>query len=331
MKDTRAIDKRYLIVILLFILTCHTFASNNTRIILSKIEAICDRANNNLEVAGLASVNLASQIINSKDIMTTELISDLGDKEKSFTYKYLLTEIIGCLHENKAAFQLEKILQDKSENPLLRQRAARTLGILGGESSLDTLLTSLDDPEILVRMGAAKGLGKMKSSKSINKLINKLDPINENKQVNLRICYALGKIKNDKSTKAMIKLIKNEDPAYRYAAVRALGEIGDPNSIEELAFLLKIDKSIRRTQIINAIGKIGGNKGKECLIREVEGGDPLSVATAAEALTTLNALDSIPFLIEAGNKIENKNKYTKNKLQKAIETLKDRKEEKHNE
>jgi HEAT repeat protein len=260
------------------------------------------------------------------DRATNKIVIELGDSSKPNSYRYLLAEFVGVQKSQEARPILETILADTSENALLRHRAARSLGIIGDSKSLQPLLMALDDSERLVRQGAAKGLGRLKNPAAAQKLIQKLKPDSEDKAVNLRICYALGEIKGNNARRAMLDLMKHQNPSYRYAAVRALGRMGDKSATLPLIDLLHEEKGIRRGEIMKALAKIGDDRAIPVLIDEVRDGEPLSVGKAAEALVELKGIEALPNLRKAMEKETNQNAFTRRKLQKALDALADDKE-----
>lgn len=318
-------------MVLGFILCANTVLADDIDIsrLLKEFETVCVDANGNLEAAGFATESLAKQLINIGDKASGGIVSDLMDVDKDEAYRYLLAELLGYMKAKQAVPTLHEILSEQSDSALLRYRVARSLGLIGDIESIQPLIAVLDDTEPLVRMGAAKALGRLKAQEARQKLLQKLDPDKEEKMVNLRICYALGQIKGNRVTAAMLDLTDHNDPSYKYAAVKALGKIRDPNSTSQLIRLLRKDKTIRRVQIIEALGEIGDSNSIPALIEEVHTGDPLSVGKAAEALVRLNAKQAIPNLKEAIKLKKNKTPYTNKKLQKAINVLSSKKETQH--
>ena len=294
---------------------------NSVAEILKDIETVCIKADGSIEAAGFAVQEQAKQLISIWDVASSQIIVELEDRNKNFVYRYLLCEVLGFTKENKAFNVLKNILENKSENEMLRHRAARSIGRIGDKRAVQSLIIALDDKNHFVRMGAAKGLGMLKASEATDKLIQKLQHDNENKEVSMRICYALSRIKGSKSIDAMINLLSHNDPSYRYAGVRALGRIGDSKATISLINLLKKDKSIRKGEIIDALGKIGDKRAIESLIEEIKSNDPLSVGKAAEALLHLRATGAIQYLIKAESIKRNKNSFTIRKLKKAIDEL----------
>ena len=295
--------------------------ANQIHSALKEMETICLELDGHMEAAGFAVQKQAKLLIQSGSASTDEIINEISDKEKNESYRYFLIEILGAIQDPAAFNVLKIILEDETESGIIRQRSAITLGKLQEALALGPLLNALDDQDPIVRMGAAKGLGYLKNEQASEKLISKLQSGENNENVNLRICFALGKIGGGEATDAMLSLLSNPNPSYRFAGVKALGRIKNKKAVPSLTKLLKNENSIRRGQIIKALGQIGGEKAKAAIIEEIQDGDPLSVGQAADALIELNATSTIQDLEKAKAVKTNQNNYTLRKIDNAINKL----------
>jgi HEAT repeat protein len=75
--------------------------------------------------------------------------------------------VLGFCRIGAARAALERSLEDKAEDPLVRGYAAEALGYLGESASLEPLLQQLDDPDICVRYWCVFALGQIGDARAI--------------------------------------------------------------------------------------------------------------------------------------------------------------------
>jgi len=115
----------------------------------------------------------------------------------------------------------------------LRQRAAWTLGMIGGDRAVESLIASLLDKEVIVRKKAVEALGRIKDARSIEPLTSALKN-DEAPDVRSSAASALGEIKSPEVVEPLIRALRDGDKIVRMMAARALGVTGDVRAFEPL-------------------------------------------------------------------------------------------------
>jgi HEAT repeat protein len=115
-------------------------------------EALQDR---NVEVR--RCVIQALQDIGSTSVPS--LIQALSDSE--LTIRLYAISALGSIGDSTIIPHLIKILENASEESLMRERASEILGQLGGTAAISTLINTLLDQEDAVRRNVAKALRKI--------------------------------------------------------------------------------------------------------------------------------------------------------------------------
>jgi HEAT repeat protein len=111
--------------------------------------------------------------------------------------------------------------------PDVRVSAVRQLGVLRAPEALGVLVDRLrNDPELVVRAGAAIALGKIGSDEAVPHLLAALD--DPAPQVRWRSTLALGRIGDRRATSTLLELLRSDDRSLRACAADALGRLGDP-------------------------------------------------------------------------------------------------------
>ena len=182
----------------------------------------------------------------------------------------------------------------------VQEAASAVLAVIADERVLDPLIASLRNRDWIVRMHAAKALGRIKDSGSIEPLIpllqDKVKAVREEVTtalaaigdaaipsllealthvewlVRLHAIEALGKTRSPAAVEPLLSVLFNDqDTAIREDAVRALGMIGDPRALDFLQVALK--EPGLRPLAVEAMGHIGDRRAVPVLIMVLEGGD----------------------------------------------------------
>jgi len=182
----------------------------------------------------------------------------------------------------------------------VQEAASAVLAVIADERVLDPLIASLRNRDWIVRMHAAKALGRIKDSSSIEPLIpllqDKVKAVREEVTtalaaigdaaipsllealthvewlVRLHAIEALGKTRSPAAVEPLLSVLFNDqDTAIREDAVRALGLIGDPRALDFLQVALK--EPGLRPLAVEAMGHIGDRRAVPVLITVLEGGD----------------------------------------------------------
>ena len=134
--------------------------------------------------------------------------------------------VLGRINASKTVKPLIGLLKD--ENPYVREEAAWVLGEMKPEKAIEFLIDMLDDKDS--GWMAAISLGKIGSEKSVKSLIGML-MVKEIKQ-RRAAAWALGKIQSDKAVEPLIKAVMDEDDEVRMLSTLALEMIGTHGALK---------------------------------------------------------------------------------------------------
>lgn len=186
----------------------------------------------------------------------------------------------------------------------IQESASAILATIADERVLAPLITALRSGDWIVRMHAAKALGRVRNADSVEPLIpllqDKVKAVREEAAaalaaigdaaipsllkalqhedwlVRLHAVESLGKTKSKRAVEFLLSVLFNDrDSAVREDAVRALGEIGDSQAVEHL-FMVMREPGLR-TMAVEALGRIGDQRAVPVLIDVVSGASPPQV------------------------------------------------------
>lgn len=183
----------------------------------------------------------------------------------------------------------------------VQEAASAILASLADERVFDPLLDALRSPDWIVRMHAARAVGRLKNPRSIPSLFPLLqDPVKTVREeassalaslgetaipslvealthqdwlVRLHAVESLGKTRSRKAVGPLLSTLSDDaDSAVREDAIRALGDIGDPEAVDTLFAVL--NRPELRTLAVEALGRIGDRRAVPILINIVTGTHP---------------------------------------------------------
>ena len=186
----------------------------------------------------------------------------------------------------------------------VQESASAILAAIADERVLEPLVQALHSSDWIVRMHAAKGLGRVRKAAAVEPLIPLLQDkvkavreeaagalasigdaalpsllkalLHEDWLVRLHAVESLGKTQSKLAVEPLMSVLFNDrDSAVREDAVRALGEIGDPQAVEHL-FMVMREPGLR-TVAVEALGRIGDQRAVPILIDVVTGASPPDV------------------------------------------------------
>jgi HEAT repeat protein len=185
-------------------------------------------------------------------------------------------------------------------DPLLtvQELASSVLATIADVRVLTQLIAALTSPDWIVRMHAAKALGRIQNPQAVGPLVpllqDKVKAVREEAStalaaigeaalsslldalthvewlVRLHAVEALGKTKSPEAVVPLLSVLFNDrDRAVREDAVRALGQIGDPRAVEFLVTVMR--EPGLRPLAVEALGEIGDRRTVPVLINVLEG------------------------------------------------------------
>lgn len=175
--------------------------------------------------------------------------------------------------------------------PLVRRRAAATLGALGGEECQPLLLAALKDKDAGVRADAAAGLGgnarvgviclsdSRVAPEAVEPLMEALN--DEAPEVRLAAAYALREAGDDRAVLALRRVLDDPYPGVRLTAICALGNIKGEEALTALITQLKDRDEKVRSTAAGALGDQGDPRAVEPLAAALK--DPVAGVRAAVA------------------------------------------------
>ena len=150
-----------------------------------------------------------------------------------------------------------------SQDWVVRMHAARAVGRLGNPRSVETLVLLLQDKVPAVRDEAIAALVSMGES-AVKPLVAALE--DQDWRIRLRATEALCVLKSPTAVKPLVEILQHDrDTAVRQEAARALGQIGDSAAVD--ALLGVVEEPRLQVHVIEALGRIGDRRVLPLLFR----------------------------------------------------------------
>ncbi len=132
--------------------------------------------------------------------------------------------------------------------------AVRALWVMDTPAATEALVGVLDDPDDMVRSGAALALGELRAEASIDRLARLLRE--EKGNVGRHAADALSRI-GKPAVGALLEALEDAHPWVRIRAARALVPIQSPNAIPALFHALDDDSYVVRHYAEEALARMG--------------------------------------------------------------------------
>jgi HEAT repeat protein len=164
-----------------------------------------------------------------------------------------------------------------------------------GDVALDLLLSFIDHPLTATRREIAEAFGRLRSSKvllALQKLVTDQDPA-------VRIAAVTSLARIQAPVGALEPLIRDPDKNVRIAAVEALGELKDTEAVPALTECLKDSQWDVRCAAALALGALGQRISVPLLADGLNDPDPDVRIACAEALGSIGDVEAIQPLIIA--------------------------------
>jgi aminopeptidase N len=231
---------------------------------------------------------------------TIEVVKALGESILHDPFWLVQAESAGALGAIGSDAALEALLEGlKVKHPKARRGVARALGAFRNERAADALLDVLQkDESYFVEAEAARSLGKTKSSKAFEILINAFRTKGSYRDI-IRV-YALKGLADLKDTRAAPIILEGTQYGLyfrvRQAATELLGKIGslDPMAFDRLTELLRDRNYHVRIAAAEALEELGDLRAIPELERVIE--------KDAEPNVRIAARRAIYVISEAGGK-----------------------------
>ena len=177
----------------------------------------------------------------------------------------------------------------------VQEAASAALASIADARVLDQLTHALRSPDWIVRMHAAKALGRIKDPGSVRALVPLLQ--DQVKAVREEVSSALAAI-GESAMPALLESLAHPDWLVRLHAVEALGKTASREAVQPLLRALFNDAdSAVREDAVRALGHIGNSQAVEFLITVMN--EPALRVLAIEALGLIGDRRAVPALIDA--------------------------------
>ena len=230
---------------------------------------------------------------------TPELIEAFKDKEKEPIFRKMILEIIEEIKDKDTVEPLIEVLEDTAEDSHIRAEAAFTLGEIGDEEALNSLIEATENSDETIRESAASGLGLLGGEEVIPILLNLLSDESDGVRMSAgaalahhKVAEALTKftdlLKNDSNetlrgraaiwigsleisngVPALIEALNDKSEYVVNNAAIGLGMIKDLSAVDALIQILD-KKGLIRIYAADSLAKIGDLRAKQSIASAIE-------------------------------------------------------------
>src|SRR5215212_3608927 len=174
------------------------------------------------------------------------------------------------------------------ENPMIRRLAIETLGEIPSPTSVDYLLTKLDDPDVASQQAAVNSISALVVAfpEIKNDVLSKIRRLLQSSStpIKLNSLSVYVNIQGEGYHDGLLLASKDSDPVIRQKAISLMGKFGEERFADQLVLSLADEATGVRLAAINAIVRLRPEKGLEPLIASLEDTDIWIRTAAAQAL-----------------------------------------------
>ena len=177
----------------------------------------------------------------------------------------------------------------KSESINVRRLAAKALGQIGSSQTIDELINLLTDESRKVTATAAIALGNYRHPIASQKITEAFATVSP--QVRVHLVYALSRINDIIAVPFLIEQLPKQTPEVRASIVLALGKLRDAHALESILLTANDKDEIVRANAVYALGSFYSPKTMNTLIAALD--DPVERVRegASEALIHLSGVN----------------------------------------
>lgn len=214
-------------------------------------------------------------------------VGPLFEALRNETYRDVMEEIVDILSTiptDSVKAGLYKLLKDKRS--VMREMAARGLGRIGDESTLQPLRDALNDTSTEVRKAAYKSMAMLGTPEAAQDILRGL--CDRDTEVRLSVLQGLSGWCGDNIRAALIDALKDDNKWIRYYAVRLLGEQQDA-SIEDIVIeRLLNDEPPVKAEAAKALEKMSSVNAVPVLKKFIDHPDPTVRSAVERAIEVLS-------------------------------------------
>jgi HEAT repeat protein len=200
------------------------------------------------------------------------LIKSLKHQDDFYFICSIASEALVQIGSDRSVESLILILSDKNQDSFVRLNVIDALGKIRSKKSIEILIQSLKDNDSGVRSNSAKALGEIGSDRAIRHLIQSTR--DQGFYVGAEAVRALGNIKDDEAVEALIQILNEKNiittPDLREDAAEELGKIASRRAVESLIKALEDQSSRLRWTAVKALGLISSDEAIEILIQKLK-------------------------------------------------------------
>ncbi|WP_447984825.1 HEAT repeat domain-containing protein [Nitrospira sp. Nam74] len=185
----------------------------------------------------------------------------------------------------------------EDSNLTVQESATSILATIADSRVLDVLVGALSSSDWIVRMHAAKGLGRIAEPRCIAPMVPLLQ--DKVKAVRVETAAALAGI-GAAAVPPLLEALQSKEWLVKLHAIEALGKMRSPDTVEPLLFVLFNDPDTAvRTDAVRALGDIGDSRAVDYLLTALNDLDVRPVAV--ESLGKIGDRRAVPALVKIVN------------------------------
>ncbi|MDA3792369.1 MAG: HEAT repeat domain-containing protein [Elusimicrobia bacterium] len=248
-------------------------------------------------------IDIIGKLTKDKNIYTAVMaVKSLGNighpaglkylkKINSNAHKWLKTETAvsrARLRDKKSLKLLEKFMSDF--NPVYRRKAARAISFLSGPLSLKTLKKAIEkEGDYKVKKVMAESFKRVAASlseKDLGSIKNLIYPTYKNLPDSLKhyLLPAMGRVKNKKHYKILVRAVNRGDASQKVAALTGLSSFGSKECVEILKSAYSDSDARIRAAAVKAFGGFKDSRALEFLRQALKDRDKQVRMAASSAV-----------------------------------------------
>jgi HEAT repeat protein len=138
----------------------------------------------------------------------------------------------------------------------VREQTAQVLRDLGDKESAPEMMELLADSEATIRNRAVQALTAMDASDAVPALAERLSS-DQDARVRVSAADGLGRLKSSQATESLLKALKDQSEAVRGEAIASLGEVGAKEAAPQLREIYDQDPGRNRMRLVLALKALG--------------------------------------------------------------------------
>jgi HEAT repeat protein len=232
-------------------------------------------------------------------LATPALLRLASSKRANPMIRKMAIEIVRDLKDPRAIEPFTRIARDTSDAPGVRYNALYSLGDIGTDKAIDSLLIFLQSSESLLKEGALSGIRGLPRNRDIGRAFAPTVEIALNAKERGprgKAILALSAF-GDRAVPVLSDLLQSRDDRIRDKAIHGLSGSGCTSAVAPLAELLSTEDQDLRTSIIFALEDLGDRAAVPALVEMLDRGG-YDASNAACALATIGDREALEPLKE---------------------------------